>query len=423
MNLTRKLTVCLQIARGAATATSPYAAGLQRCRAHCERCSQSISAKRAYALCSLTSPKLVTIEGLRRGNTSQIRVLRLAGFPGRPQATTSKGDSGGILWITTAGSHSRRSMLSFAVPEGGEDSRTVDGQPALENFLNRGNSGQRLEHGKQDATLPQRSEEQVDHSSRTQRALDTPREGGTRKATEHQEQAVEGDGGQWDRPRPQMTDLQLARPNDEATSSSAASSFRASSSGGQKKDNIGKESSLQQRVWGALRESGSAAYTAFVDNTLIALLAFLRVGDLLVWLTPNLRTAYAHLTGTWHHLQKGGRVSYSLVNNTSPHFEAGPGYDPAAFPHKRDGAPVLPDLDLRDTHFLSLCMKLAYEDPDVIQDIAESRWGWAFTAYWSTGPQDGHLFTDPSDRSVFVPRSRACMLTNENAIVIAFRGE
>lgn len=55
------------------------------------------------------------------------------------------------------------------------------------------------------------------------------------------------------------------------------------------------------------------------------------------------------------------------------------------------------------------------------QDVVEEQWGWEFTAYWATGPEDGELFTDPSDRSIFIPRSRACMLTNSHAIVIAFR--
>lgn len=72
-------------------------------------------------------------------------------------------------------------------------------------------------------------------------------------------------------------------------------------------------------------------------------------------------------TGTWHYLRKGGRVPYSLVNNTMPHFEAGPGYCASAFPCRREDGSGPPLRDLRDDHFLSLCMKLVYEDPVIIQ--------------------------------------------------------
>lgn len=75
-------------------------------------------------------------------------------------------------------------------------------------------------------------------------------------------------------------------------------------------------------------------------------------------------------TGTWHHLQKGGRAAYSLVNNTMPHFEAGPGYCASSFPSRREAGGGLLLMDLRDSHFLSLCMKLVYEDPVIIQVLA-----------------------------------------------------
>jgi hypothetical protein len=104
-------------------------------------------------------------------------------------------------------------------------------------------------------------------------------------------------GGLTDPPAPDVTELSVLRTFDEGTPPSASAGSKSSVSGRQRSDDISKDATLQARIWGALRESGSAAYTAFVDNTLIALLTFLRVGQLLVWLTPYLRNGYARLTG------------------------------------------------------------------------------------------------------------------------------
>ena len=63
----------------------------------------------------------------------------------------------------------------------------------------------------------------------------------------------------------------------------------------------------------------------------------------------------------------------SLVNNTSPDFEAGP-YDPASFPFSADWHPERHAFQPNAAHFMALCMKLVYEQEEVIE-VTPSRPG------------------------------------------------
>ena len=63
----------------------------------------------------------------------------------------------------------------------------------------------------------------------------------------------------------------------------------------------------------------------------------------------------------------GRRVSYSLVNNTSPRFDVPPQYTAAAVLPGLAAAERGADYDASVCHFLSLCMKLVYEKEEVIQ--------------------------------------------------------
>ena len=63
----------------------------------------------------------------------------------------------------------------------------------------------------------------------------------------------------------------------------------------------------------------------------------------------------------------GRRVSYSLVNNTSPRFDVPPQYLAATVLPDLAAAERLGDYDAFVCHFMSLCMKLVYEKEEVIQ--------------------------------------------------------
>ena len=62
----------------------------------------------------------------------------------------------------------------------------------------------------------------------------------------------------------------------------------------------------------------------------------------------------------------------SLVNNTSPDFEAGP-YEPASFPFSAEWHPERHLFRPAVAHFLALCMKLVYEQEELIQVGAPAR--------------------------------------------------
>lgn len=69
-------------------------------------------------------------------------------------------------------------------------------------------------------------------------------------------------------------------------------------------------------------------------------------------------------TGSYHELSSGERIPISLVNNTGPDFSIPSAYKAAELPL---GAAKTAVYDPVTAHFLSLCMKLVYEDPVVIQ--------------------------------------------------------
>ena len=48
--------------------------------------------------------------------------------------------------------------------------------------------------------------------------------------------------------------------------------------------------------------------------------------------------------------------------------------EPAALQLRREVSPELTSYDHRRAHFLAMCMKLVYERPACIEDIAQSRW-------------------------------------------------
>ena len=56
----------------------------------------------------------------------------------------------------------------------------------------------------------------------------------------------------------------------------------------------------------------------------------------------------------------------SLVNNTSPNFEPGP-YDPRLFPFSAEWHPERHTFRPNVAHFMSICMKLVYEQEEVIK--------------------------------------------------------
>ena len=77
-------------------------------------------------------------------------------------------------------------------------------------------------------------------------------------------------------------------------------------------------------------------------------------------------------TGSWHVMADGRKLSYSLVNNTSPDFSIPRQYSAAEV--LAGGAEVSGDAagpaagySPSVAHFLSLCMKLVYEGEDIIQ--------------------------------------------------------
>lgn len=100
---------------------------------------------------------------------------------------------------------------------------------------------------------------------------------------------------------PEVKGLALVPPGEKGTPPGPRHVSGTSPSGGTSSDRAGvPECGFWQRTRGALTESASAAYSTFVDNTLISLLTFLRVGQLLAWLTPELKNTYALLTGVLH---------------------------------------------------------------------------------------------------------------------------
>lgn len=102
-------------------------------------------------------------------------------------------------------------------------------------------------------------------------------------------------------PVPDVKVLALVPPGQKGTPPGPPSISGVSPSGATSRDGSGvNESGFWQRTRGALSESASAAYSALVDNTLISLLTFLRVGQLLAWLTPELKNTYALCTGVLH---------------------------------------------------------------------------------------------------------------------------
>ena len=165
---------------------------------------------------------------------------------------------------------------------------------------------------------------------------------------------------------------------------------------------------------GNIRESMLLAYTTVTETALVGVADLLRLNVALRWATPKLEAAYASVTGTHpaepvavllsagaesgtlarrRRAQDGRRladtiqVSWtascklaalarrpalsklcagSLVNNTSPGFEAGP-YSPREFPFAEPWHPERHLFQPNVAHFMSLCMKLIYEQPEVIQ--------------------------------------------------------
>lgn len=59
----------------------------------------------------------------------------------------------------------------------------------------------------------------------------------------------------------------------------------------------------------------------------------------------------------------------------------------------------------------------------VVQDISERLWGLKFHGYFSTQTPAGSLYdVENKNTADFIPRTRACMLSNTEAVIIAFRG-
>ena len=68
--------------------------------------------------------------------------------------------------------------------------------------------------------------------------------------------------------------------------------------------------------------------------------------------------------GSYHEMADGTRVPLSLVNSTAPDFRIPASYDVSDLdfnPSREDG------YDPQIAHFLSLCMKLVYEEDIVIE--------------------------------------------------------
>ncbi|BDA50872.1 probable feruloyl esterase A at C-terminar half [Coccomyxa sp. Obi] len=184
----------------------------------------------------------------------------------------------------------------------------------------------------------------------------------------------------------------------------------------------------QARIAAYARTSFLSAYAAFVDNTLVALLQALRLDDLFRRATPWLEDRLAALTGTWHKLADGRKLSYSLVNNTSPDFSIPRQYSAPIV--LDEGASELSNAEGAAAgyrpalaHFLSLCMKLVYEKEEVMQDTVETRWDLRFHNYFHTGTE---TFIAPvpegGGTAPFVPRTRAALLGSPHALVLVFRG-
>ena len=60
-------------------------------------------------------------------------------------------------------------------------------------------------------------------------------------------------------------------------------------------------------------------------------------------------------------------MPYSLVNNTSPTFDPPRVYSPAEFPFSGPWHPERLRFQPNVAHFMSLCMKLVYEQADIIE--------------------------------------------------------
>ena len=84
------------------------------------------------------------------------------------------------------------------------------------------------------------------------------------------------------------------------------------------------------------------------------------------WLSTGVRSD-ACLAGKGHVLADGRRIPYSLVNNTAPGFDAPSVYSPADFPFSGPWHPERIPFQPNVAHFMSLCMKLVYEQSDAIE--------------------------------------------------------
>ncbi|CAL5223184.1 g5658 [Coccomyxa viridis] len=179
----------------------------------------------------------------------------------------------------------------------------------------------------------------------------------------------------------------------------------------------------QTRAAAYARNSFLAAYSTFIDNTLVAVLQWLRLDELFTKLTPWLEDSLAFLTRNWHYTADGQRIPYSLVNNAASDFSIPPQYNAQKLLHNNTlkGYDAASDYNPQTSHFLGLCMKVVYEKELVIKDVVESWWGLQFHSYWETG-SDSFVIESETGNRTFVPRTRAAVFSSPDAIVLTFRG-
>lgn len=62
-------------------------------------------------------------------------------------------------------------------------------------------------------------------------------------------------------------------------------------------------------------------------------------------------------------------------------------------------------------------------DSPVVQDVSERLWQLKFHGYFSTQTPAASLYDIENENTAdFIPRTRACMLSSQHGLVIAFRG-
>lgn len=73
------------------------------------------------------------------------------------------------------------------------------------------------------------------------------------------------------------------------------------------------------------------------------------------------------------------------------------------------------------SHASCVCWcQVAYESTMFITDVAQKDWGWTFEKAIWTKPQDISPKNDIATR--FLPETRAFIISNDNAVVLIFRG-